>query len=54
MASILNVDKVRATGSTTDALTIDSSGRVKQPALPAACFCIIKAVNHDRGCDSPA
>ena len=38
MASILNVDKVRATGSTTDALTIDSSGRVKQPALPAACF----------------
>ena len=28
MASILNVDKVRATGSTTDGLTIDSSGRV--------------------------
>lgn len=26
MASILNVDKIRATGSTTDGLTIDSSG----------------------------
>jgi hypothetical protein len=50
MASILNVDKIRATGSTTDALTIDSSdnlaapgnlavtGRVTQAALPAACF----------------
>ena len=28
MASILNVDKVRATGSTTDGLSIDSSGNV--------------------------
>ena len=28
MASILNVDKVRATGSTTDGVLIDSSGRV--------------------------
>lgn len=35
MASILNVDKIRATGSTTDALTIDSTGRVKLPAVPA-------------------
>ena len=35
MASILNVDKVRATGSTTDALSIDSSGRVFTPARPA-------------------
>lgn len=35
MASILNVDKIRAAGSTTDALTIDSSGRVLQPAKPA-------------------
>ena len=26
MASILNVDKVRATGSTNDALTVDSFG----------------------------
>ena len=34
MASILNVDKVRATGSTTDALTITSSGYVK-PTLIA-------------------
>ncbi len=38
MASIINVDKVRATGSTTDGLVVDSSGRVTQPALPAACF----------------
>ena len=35
MASILNVDKVRATGSTTDGLLVDSSGRVTQPAKPA-------------------
>jgi len=35
MASIINVDKVRATGSTTDGLLVDSSGRVTQPALPA-------------------
>ena len=35
MASILNVDKIRATGSTTDGLTVDSSGRVLQPAKPA-------------------
>lgn len=34
MASIINVDKVRATGSTTDGLLVDSSGRVTQPALP--------------------
>ena len=35
MASILNVDKIRATGSTTDGLTVDSSGRVLTPARPA-------------------
>jgi hypothetical protein len=35
MASIINVDKVRATGSTTDGLVVDSTGRVTQPALPA-------------------
>ena len=35
MASILNVDKIRAAGSTTDGLTIDSSGRVLTPARPA-------------------
>ena len=34
MASILNVDKIRATGSTTDGLVVDSSGRVTLPALP--------------------
>ena len=34
MASILNVDKIRAAGSTTDGLTIDSSGRVTQPTKP--------------------
>ena len=36
MASILNVDKIRATGSTTDGLTVNSSGQVAQPALPYA------------------
>ena len=35
MASILNVNKIRAAGSTTDGLTIDSSGRVFTPARPA-------------------
>ena len=34
MASILNVDKIRATGSTTDGVLIDSSGRVTTPAHP--------------------
>ena len=34
MASIINVDKVRATGSTTDGLVVDSAGRVTQPANP--------------------
>ena len=31
MASILNVDKIRATGSTNDAVTIDSSGNMASP-----------------------
>jgi len=31
MASILNVDKIRARGSTTDSLTLDSTGRVLHP-----------------------
>ena len=35
MASIINVDKVRATGSTTDGILVDSSGRVTTPAQPA-------------------
>ena len=35
MASIINVDKVRATGSTTDGLVVDSSGRVQLPQTPA-------------------
>lgn len=34
MASIINVDKVRATGSTTDGLTVDSNGRVVTPNRP--------------------
>ena len=34
MASILNVDKIRATGSTTDALTIDSGGRASLDNVP--------------------
>ena len=35
MASILNVDKIRATGSTNDAVTVDSTGRMFTPARPA-------------------
>lgn len=35
MASIINVDKVRATGSTTDGLTVASSGYVIMPQRPA-------------------
>ena len=35
MASILNVDKIRAAGSTTDGLTINSNGVVSTPAKPA-------------------
>lgn len=34
MASIINVDKVRATGSTTDGLVVDSSGRIQMPETP--------------------
>ena len=34
MASILNVDKVRATGSTTDGLIVKSSGQVTLPKIP--------------------
>ena len=34
MASILNVDKIRANGSTTDALTIDSGGRASLANVP--------------------
>ena len=36
MASILNVDKIRANGSTTDGLTINSDGVVLQPQKPHA------------------
>jgi len=34
MASILKVDKLRQTDSTTDAMTIDSSGHITQPQRP--------------------
>ena len=34
MASILNVDKIRANGSTIDALTIDSGGRASLAKVP--------------------
>ena len=36
MASILNVDKIRATGSTTDGLLVNSSGQVTLPKIPYA------------------
>tara|TARA_Y100001951_G_C11104103_1_gene163712 strand:+ start:37 stop:546 length:510 start_codon:yes stop_codon:yes gene_type:complete len=34
MASIINVDKVRATGSTTDGVLVNSSGQVTLPKIP--------------------
>ena len=34
MASILNVDKIRATGSTTDGVLVNSSGQVTLPKIP--------------------
>jgi len=37
MASEIGVQTIQHTNGT-DAMTIDSSGRVTQPALPAACF----------------
>ena len=37
MASILKVDTIQHTNGT-EALTIDTSGRIKQPQIPAACF----------------
>lgn len=36
MASILNVDKIRANGSTTDAVIVNSSGQVSLPKTPYA------------------
>ena len=36
MASILNVDKIRATGSTTDGIAVNSSGQVTLPKIPFA------------------
>ena len=47
MASILNVDKIRANGSTTDGLTIDSSGRVLIPQLPCASVGLTTANTKD-------
>ena len=47
MASILNVDKIRATGSTTDALTVDSSGRMLTPNRPM--FKVYRTSNTDFG-----
>jgi len=45
MASILNVDKIRATGSTTDGLTIDSSGHTKLPNTNRSVFNAYKSSN---------
>tara|TARA_B100000212_G_C27160864_1_gene441634 strand:+ start:143 stop:664 length:522 start_codon:yes stop_codon:yes gene_type:complete len=47
MASILNVDKIRAAGSTTDGLTIDSSGRVLFPQIPCACVTLTTSNTQD-------
>ena len=47
MASILNVDKIRSASSTTDGLTIDSSGRVLFPQIPCACVTLTTSNTQD-------
>ena len=47
MASIINVDKIRATGSTTDGLVVDSSGRVQLPAIPCCHVRLTTANSQD-------
>ena len=51
MASILNVDKIRANGSTTDGLTIDSSGNATFPNRypKVAIIADVKAYNVNGG-----
>lgn len=49
MASILNVDKIRATGSTTDGVLVDSSGRVTRPQQPVFYAVATANFSHSNG-----
>jgi len=55
MASIINVDKIRATGSTTDGVVVNSSGQVTLPKIP---YVIVNVntnttINTSGGADVP-
>ena len=47
MASILNVDNIRAVGSSTTGITVDSSGRVSLPQIPCACVTLTTSNTQD-------
>ena len=47
MASIINVDNIRAVGSSTTGITVDSSGRVSLPQIPCACVTLTTSNTQD-------
>ena len=47
MASIINVDNIRAVGSSTTGITVDSSGRVLFPQIPCACVSLSTSNTQD-------
>lgn len=47
MASIINVDNIRAVGSSNTGVTIDSSGRVLFPQIPCACVTLTTSNTQD-------
>ncbi len=47
MASIINVDNIRAVGSSTTGITVDSSGRVLFPQIPCACVTLTTSNTQD-------
>ena len=47
MASIINVDNIRAVGSSTTGITVDSNGRVLFPQIPCACVGINLSNSQD-------
>ena len=47
MASIINVDNIRAVGSSTTGITVDSSGRVTLPQIPCACVTLTTSNTQD-------
>ena len=47
MASIINVDNIRAVGSSTTGITVDSSGRVSLPQIPCAVVSLTTSNSQD-------